>query len=247
MRIAIVTAYFKEDRATLERCIASVRSQALPVEHILVADGRPQDWVRDAGVRHVVLDRPHGDFGDTPRMIGLVLAMREAFDAIQFLDADNVVYPQHAAMAAALLADGAAHLLVLRRRFLRPDGSALDFTTNDEQALAGIDTNCYFFARPAFPTAMKWTLIPREFSFVGDRIFHSVLSKAGHPLALAPEPTVGYTCLWEEIYRAAGEDPPPGCKTLTAHRDRASAWWSELEESRRDEIQRVLGVRISFA
>src|SRR5262249_40897980 len=153
MRIAIVTAYHKEDRPTLERCIASVRSQGAPVEHILVADGHPQDWIRDAGVRHVVLDRSHGGFGDPPRMIGLMLAIREEFDAIEYLDADNLLFPRHAAMATALLDESGAHVLVLKRRFLRPDGSALDFTMTDEQALASIDTNCYCFASPAFATA----------------------------------------------------------------------------------------------
>ena len=246
MRIAIVTAYFKEDRATLERCIESVRSQAVPVEHVLVADGHPQDWVRGAGVRHVILDRPHGDFGDTPRLVGLMLAIREAFDAVQFLDADNVVLPRHAAMAAARLAESGAHLLVLKRRFLRPDGSAIPLEMSDADALAAIDTNCYFFGRPAFPTALKWALIPRELSFVGDRVFHSVLSKAGHPVAVAPEATVGYNCLWEEIYRAAGEVPPAGCKTLTGEREKAAAWWTALDDGRRDGIQQMLGIRISF-
>ena len=142
MRIAIVTAYFNEDRPTLERCIESVRSQTVPVEHILVADGRPQDWVPAAGMRHIALDRSHGDFGDTPRVIGLLLAIREEFDAIQFLDADNLVYPRHAAMATALLRETGAHMLVLKRRVLRPDGSALNLTAAEDEALSTIDTNC---------------------------------------------------------------------------------------------------------
>jgi glycosyltransferase involved in cell wall biosynthesis len=183
MRLAIVTAYFNEDRATIERCIASVRAQTVPVEHILVADGRPQDWIPGAGVRHIVLDRAHGDFGDTPRMIGLVLAIREEFDAIQFLDADNYVLPQHAAVAEALLNESGAHMLVLKRRLLRPDGSDLNFTIDEDEALQLIDTNCYLFTRPAFPTALKWALIPRALSFIGDRVFRSVFSKVGHPIA----------------------------------------------------------------
>jgi hypothetical protein len=245
MRLAIVTAYFNEDRATIERCIASVRAQTIPVEHILVADGQPQDWIPGAGVRHVVLDRAHGDFGDTPRMIGLVLAIREEFDAIQFLDADNYVLPQHAAVAEALLNESGAHLLVLKRRFLRPDGSDLNFTIDEDEALQLIDTNCYLFTRPAFPTALKWALIPRALSFIGDRVFRSVFSKVGHPVAVASEPTVGYRCLWEGVYRAAGEEPPPGCRDLTEHREKAAAWWSELDDGRRAEIQAALGVRIS--
>lgn len=245
MRLAIVTVYCAEERRTLERCLASVRSQALPVEHFVIADGHPQDWLRDAGVRHVALDRAHGDHGDTPRMVGLVLAVREQFDAVQFLDADNLLYPQHAAMAAGLLRDTGAHLLVLKRRMLRPDGSVLNFTAGEDEALEHIDTNCYVFARAAFSTAIKWALIPKELSFMGDRVFRSVVSKVGHPVAVAPEPTVGCTCMWANVYRRAGEKPPPGSHDLSAHQARAAIWWSELDQARRDEIQVALGVRIS--
>jgi hypothetical protein len=245
MRIAIVTAYFNEDRRIIERCMASVRAQTVPVEHILVADGHPQDWVRAAGERHITLDRSHGDYGDTPRMVGLVLAMREGFDAVQFLDADNLLYPQHAAMATKLLRGTGAHVLVLKRRMLRPDGSALPFTSAEDEALVQIDTNCYLFTRAAFPTAIKWALIPRELSFMGDRVFRSVVSKVGHPVAVALEPSVGYTCMWASVYRAVGEEPPPGCHDLSAQRAKAAAWWSGLDEARRDEIQVALGVKIA--
>ena len=246
MRIAIITAYFDEDRATLERCIESVRSQAVPVEHILVADGRPRAWIPPTGVRHITLDRSHGDFGDTPRTIGLTLAIREAFDAVQFLDADNVLFPRHAALATAALRESGAHMLVLKRSFLRPDGSTMNFKSDEDESLAVIDTNCYLFARPAFPTALKWTLIPREFSFIGDRVFRSVFSKAGHPVAVAADATVGYRCMWSDVYRAAGEEPPPGCRDLAEQREKAAQWWSALEEDRRAEIQAALGVKISI-
>src|SRR5262249_34844597 len=130
MRLAVITAYFDEDRATIERCLASVRSQTVPVDHLVVADGRPQGWIADTEARHIVLDRSHSDFGDTPRMIGLMLAIREGYDAIQFLDADNLILPGHAAMATAAMRDTAADMLVLKRLFLRPDGSVIDFRTH---------------------------------------------------------------------------------------------------------------------
>jgi glycosyltransferase involved in cell wall biosynthesis len=247
VRLAIITAYFQEDRATIERCIESVRKQSVRVEHILVADGHPQDWVAASGLRHLALDRAHGDFGDTPRLAGLVLAIREGFDAIQFLDADNVIYPHHAAMAAALLQDTGAHMLVLKEHHLRPDGSILNYTSAHYEALSRIDTNAYLFARPSFPTALKWSLIPRELSYMGDRVFRSVFSKVGHPVAVAPEPTVGYASMWADVYRAVGEEPPPGCRDLTEQVKRAKAWWLGLDDGRREEIQAMLGVTITVA
>lgn len=247
MRLAIITAYFKEDREIIERCIESVRSQTVPVEHILVADGHPRDWIKDLGLRHIELDRSHADFGDTPRMIGFALAVRQGFDAIEFLDADNVIYPHHAAMATALLAETGAHVLVLKRRFLRPDGTPLGYVSPRDEALAHIDTNCYLFAPPSYLTAMKWALIPKELSYMGDHVFRSVLSKAKHPVAVAPEATVGYTSMFESTYRAVGEEPPPGCRDHSEQLNHAVAWWNGLGEAKREEIQTMLGVRINFA
>lgn len=245
MRIAIITAYFREDPAIIERCINSVRSQTVPVEHILVADGHAQDWIARENVRHIALDRNHGDFGDTPRAIGLLLAIREGYDAVQFLDADNLIYPHHAEMAAGLLRGTSAHMLVLKRRFLRPDGSVLSYRSVNDETLAGIDTNCYLFARPSFPTALKWALIPGELSYMGAKVFRSVVSKAGHPVAVAPEPTVGYTSMWANTYTAVGEEPPPGYRDHSLRAESAKVWWSELDEARRAEIQSALGVTIS--
>ena len=80
----------------------------------------------------------------------------------------------------------------------------------------------------SFPTALKWCLIPRELSYMGDRVFRSVFSKAGHPVAVATEPTVGYATMWAEAYRAAGEEPPPGFRDISAHRAGAAAWAAPL-------------------
>jgi hypothetical protein len=38
-RYIVVTPYDKEEKPLLERCIASVRAQAVAAEHLLVADG----------------------------------------------------------------------------------------------------------------------------------------------------------------------------------------------------------------
>jgi len=245
MRIAIITAYFKEERATIERCIDSVRSQTQPAEHILVAHGHPQAWIGAGNLRQIVLDRNNDDFGDTPRAIGLVVAIREGYDAVQFLDADNVIDPHHVAMSAGMLRSTGAHMLVLKRRFLRQDGSVLNFISARDETLAAIDTNCYLFARPSFPTALKWTLIPKELSYMGATVFRSVFSKAGHPVAVASEPTVGYTSMWANTYTEVGETPPPGFRDHSLRAERARAWWSGLDDARRTEIQSALGVTIT--
>ena len=70
-RYVFVTPYYKERRELLERCIASAKRQTIRADHILVSDGFPQDWIDQAHVRHLRLDRAHQDHGNTPRGLGI--------------------------------------------------------------------------------------------------------------------------------------------------------------------------------
>ena len=63
-RFAIVTPYYQESRATLERCLASVKAQTVKCDHFLVADGFAEKWIDGTGARHIRLDRPHRDYGN---------------------------------------------------------------------------------------------------------------------------------------------------------------------------------------
>ena len=94
-RPIVITPYYKEDPALLRRCMDSVRAQTVPTEHFLVADGHPQDWIDAQPVRHLKLDRAHGDYGNTPRGVASMLACSEGYPAIMMLDADNWLEPQH--------------------------------------------------------------------------------------------------------------------------------------------------------
>ena len=71
-RFAIVTPYYKEPRALVERCVASVKGQTVNADHFLVADGFPQSWIDEAQIRHIKLDQPHRDYGNVARGNGRV-------------------------------------------------------------------------------------------------------------------------------------------------------------------------------
>ena len=68
-RFAVVTPYYREPRAIIERCIASVRAQTTGCDHFLVADGFPQGWIDEGQIRHIRLDQPHKDYGNVARGI----------------------------------------------------------------------------------------------------------------------------------------------------------------------------------
>jgi FkbM family methyltransferase len=208
-RQVIVTPYLKEDRATLERCIASVRDQTVATDHILVADGHPQDWIDALPVRHIRLDRAHADFGNTPRGIGSLMAISEDYEGIGFLDADNWLEPDHVTRCLeAQAADPSADYVIARWNLRRPDGTilALPFDAGH------VDTNCFFFLPGSFHMLPHFSMMHRELSLVGDRVFFMALNGAKLRAATLASPSVNYSCLWPTSYRMAGEEPPPEAK-----------------------------------
>jgi len=251
MRIAVVTPYFQESRDVLERCMASVRDQAASADHILVADGNPQYWVEaQANVTHVVLRKSVGDFGDTPRSVGFVVGMRSEYDIVQFLDADNLLMPDHFRVSLehfhGVPPSEYPDLVIARRQMLRADGTAIDADVIEDEALQHVDTSCYIFNRTAFYVGLKWSLIPRELGFMDDRVFLAMVKQTHKDLRIARNrtKTVGYTCLWESFYREIGEAPPANAKNLNDRYAEAQEWWRRLDRHSKDMIERTLGLPV---
>lgn len=250
MRIAVVTPYFRESAEVLRRCLDSVQSQSVPVDHVLVADGHPQYWIEEQPrVSHIVLRQSVADFGDTPRSVGFVVAMRREYDIIQFLDADNILSSDHFDVVLRHF-HGCTEaeypdLVVAKRQLLRPDGSLLSVSVKEDDALKHVDTSCYVFYRSAFHVGLKWALIPRQLGFMDDRVFFALMTKAQlRKIAVNESRTVGYTCWWEDVYKEAGEEPPPGCKHIEDHRAAALRWWRTLDTHSKNVIEARLGLPI---
>lgn len=249
-RVAVITPYFKEPRPWLERCLASVRGQDHPVTHFVVADGHPQAWLDDAGVRHLRLDRSHADFGNTPRSMAAQLAVSEGFDAICFLDADNWYEPDHVSgcLAAVAVAPHPVDYVVARRRFVRDDGRPLPRAFDEDatpQRAGHVDTNCYFLLRGAFHALGRWILVPKPIGLLGDRVFRMALERDGRQRAFASRVTVNYLCTFPDPYLALGEEPP-----LFAYShvdpDAARRWWHGLPAGERAFVEGLVGMPIAL-
>lgn len=241
-RIAIVTPYCGEDRTVIERCMASVAEQTASCSHILIADGRPQDWIDATGVRQVRLDQTHGDFGNVARGIGALLVAGEGFDAIGFLDADNWLEPDHVArcMAAAIASDPPCDYVIARRRFVWPDASPMDATDDPEM----VDTNCLMLLPHAFPAISYWVLMPKPLAVIGDRVMHAVLQSQSLAACRLDHPTVVYTSNWACHYRAAGREPPSTAKDVDV--SAIITWLEQLTPEQHRIAERLAGVAIGF-
>ncbi len=211
-RYAIVTPYYRESRATLERCLKSVRRQSVRADHIVVADGFPQSWIDDEPVRHLRLDAAHADYGDTPRGLGALLAVAEGYEAVGLLDADNWLADDHVekCLGAAAAQPGGCDFVIARRYMVAPDGAQLP--CEDESPAAFSDTSCFFLLPGAFHALHHWVLTPKPLSPICDRIFYAATRTYGLRPAIMSEPTVYYECLWSSVYEALGLRPPPGAK-----------------------------------
>jgi glycosyltransferase involved in cell wall biosynthesis len=246
MRVAVVTPYYKEPAAWLARCIRSVREQTAAATHFVVADGHPQAWVEDAGVRHVRLDRSHADYGNTPRAIGAMLAISEGFDAVAFLDGDNWFAPDHVEECLRAASARDVDYVIAKRRWAREDGSVMKVRSGEDDDGSHADTNCLFLLRGAFHTVPRWGLMPRPMSMWGDRFYFGSLKHDGLPAAQARHETVYYLCTWAPVYRSIGEQPPSFAKEgLPVHQ--LNDWYAGLGERDREIATRLSGFPLPAA
>jgi len=215
MKVAVITPYFCEERQLLLTCIDSVREQTYPCTHILVADGEPQPWLTQHSVQHLKLDTNHADYGDTPRGIGSLSAIRQGFDAVAYLDADNWYSSDHITTLVSLHRETGAAVCTSRRNLHRLDGSLLG-PCSDVDGEKFTDTNCLMLTKAAFGAVSAWMSIPAEFHCVGDRIMWSHILNHGFSRVHSGQATVAYRTAFKFHYRRFGETPPPGSKTGAA-------------------------------
>jgi glycosyltransferase involved in cell wall biosynthesis len=239
----LVTPYYKEPREVLERCLESVRRQTVVTDHIVVADGFPQDWVDDAGVRHIRLDRSHADFGNTPRSVGSTLAVSAGYEAIGFLDADCWLETNHVehCLERARLDRRDCSFVAAKRILRRLDQSVMPI--RDVGPDRFIDTNCYFMLPASYGVLPVWHLMPRELTVMGDQVFFMALKARRYRCALATKSTVNYTNTWAVSYRHLNEPPPEDAKENPDYSS-IRRWMNGLSRQDTLDINARLGIDI---
>lgn len=243
MKVAVITPYFKEPESWLRQCVKSVGNQSYPCTHFLVSDGYPQGWIDSAGLRHVQLGQSHGDYGNTPRGIGALLAVSEGFDAICFLDADNTFEPDHVESCLRVAVQGNLDYVVAGRKLVREDGSEMKIAVTDDLDGTHVDTNCYFLLFGAFHTLSRWVTAPKPMASLFDRFYFRALCEEELKFARTNRHTVNYLCTWASFYRRLGEEVPSFAKENIST-EPVQRWLSRLHPGDRSHVSRMSGVRI---
>ena len=169
------------------------------------------------------------------------MAVSEGYYGIGLLDADNWVEPDHIACCietASKYPD--ADYLVGRMFQRRPDETVLPVP--EDPFPDHVDTNCFFFLPGSFHMLSHFSVMPQEFSIVGDKVFNLAMKGAGMISAKLPHRTVNYSCLWPSMYRIVGETPLPEAKQDidVSHLD---VWLRERSPRELELIARRAGVR----
>jgi hypothetical protein len=208
LKIAVVTPYHVPNDAQLRQCRQSVLEQTYPCTHIPVADGHPSPIFAEAPrTLHVVLPQSSGDYGNTPRAVGAMLADAYGFDAVAFLDDDNWFEPDHLDIMAATQRETGAPLVACFRRFRHLDGSDLEMTEAVEDNMTHVDANCWLICRPAFPLLGGWR-VPKSISYIADRIFFQRAVRERYRIGFTQKRTVNYRTK-NPLHYAAGQVAAP--------------------------------------
>jgi predicted O-linked N-acetylglucosamine transferase (SPINDLY family)/cytochrome c-type biogenesis protein CcmH/NrfG len=214
LKVAVITPYHGESEAMLRQGHESVLAQTYPATHILVSDGPGAPFVRGWQAQAMELPVAARDNGHTPRAIGALAALRQGFDAIAYLDADNWLHPRHLEHLVRGHLRTGAPVVASRRIYCRwDDGSPMPFDVDPSLESATVDTGCYLFTRPAFRFQPLWSLLPRPFSPVGSRVFYNALRESGIPIAFNGAATLHFRSQYVQTYTTLGEAPPDIAKT----------------------------------
>lgn len=221
MKVAVVTAYYREDLALLRRCHDSVLRQTHACTQIFVADGHPREEIASWDAQHMILPKAHGDYGNTPRALGSISALNQGFDAVAYLDADNWYAENHVESLAALCRARGCKVAFAGRQIVLSTGELYPFEERDEAERRHVDTNCFFITAGAAFLMPIWGMMDPKISAGGDRVMLSVVRRRNVPHAWTGQKTLFYESRWPVHFRAMGKEPPPDAHGIDWRKVRA--------------------------
>lgn len=210
MKVAVVTPYYNEDLDILVRCVKSVQHQTYICKHILVSDGKPNDWVDTwKEIEHITLPTSHKDAGATPRALGALSAFSRGYDAVAFLDVDNTYEPTHIENMIKTCKEFNCHVVSATRNIRSSYNEQFLYVDNIESnGKEFCDTNCLFLTR-AVMLFMSYWITNKDVSLAGDRIFWNIIVNNSNITRLhCNVPTVNYYTKWAWHFKQANVEIP---------------------------------------
>ena len=213
-RPAVITPYYKEDLAIIERCHESCLRQTHKVNHFIVADGYPNNAIDSWDTNHIILSNSHNDYGNTPRGIGAISAMNLGFNVIFFLDADNWFEKDHVESILRMKTEMPfLDIAASYRNFVLPEGIFVEPDSVDHEK-RHIDTSCMSFFETSFFLLPFWLTMTKEVSCLCDRVMFKRFKDNNLKIGFTEQRTLNYTTNYKIHYERAGIVPPKSAKEL---------------------------------
>jgi len=218
MKVAVVTPYYKEPSDILLRCIRSVRNQTHKnVKHFVVSDGYPQNIRK---VEHIKIP-PSADSGNTPRGVGVLVALAQGYDAIALLDADCWFSPNHIKNMVDTMVREDAPVVTCPRQLWNPDTGLCFATDVESDGNHWNDTNCFLIRRDAAHLFAGWMFGDKKDAYMQDRVFWQRVKESGLKIARNHLPTAHY---WTTIAAHYLQHNEPMCKGAKVIIQEGDAW-----------------------
>ncbi|QPN61041.1 glycosyltransferase [Synechococcus sp. CBW1002] len=212
-RVAVITPYHNEPTPILRRCHESVLRQSSSCSHFFIADGPGNPELDSWDCRHIILGKGHRDNGNTPRGIGSLCAMNEGYDAIAYLDVDNLYKDDHIRLALARREETQADVIFTYRHVFFPDGQVIPTLLEEDTNKAHVDTSCMVLFRPAFSALSIWSEMPSKYGPICDRVmFHHLIHN--HSCAWLEDATVLFESWYLGHFYLIGRCPPINAKIV---------------------------------
>ena len=216
MNIYCITPVYDPNIEYLKQNIKSVKSQTIPVKHMLVFDGpkglakAKEHKVDLSGVEILELPVCHQDYGDTPRYMGTVSAFSRGADAIFWIDDDNWIEPNHTEKMIKDLNEKQP-IATCQRNVCTLEGEVMGecFETDPYKF---IDMNCYVIHKSVKNICTTlWTMRP-DMHIFDDKVLYASIRQNKIPFGYYKTPTVNYRSNFNFHYQYYGFPIPEGAK-----------------------------------
>jgi hypothetical protein len=190
----------------------------------MIGDGPNASKIEIPSARIYRLKKHFNDFGESPRRFGVRCALKEGFNVIAFLDADNWYFPHHLASLLEAHKQSGAKVCTARRVFVDLNGAAFALCDlSDGRTFC--DTNCIAFFGPATQWALYSRYVGKKLRPIHDRILWTAIRNAEEQVAHTGNYSVAYRCKYHSPYLKLGHPLPQGLpRRGTAIGDALARW-----------------------
>ncbi len=260
MKVAVITPYHGEQEAWIRAMADSVAAQTHPATHILVGDGVRHDTLDGDGRVHMSLPEASNDSGGTPRAVAGAWAVRNGFEMVVYVDADDRIEGDFVASLVRAREKVGAEVLSVPHAYydrdMRParnlTGQHIGIWAHGSARQIG---GTFYNFMPASGLALAgralahvedWKRVPHDLRRVHDVFFSQALISRPYTLVWLARALYHYRLTHAAQYDRYNLAVPPGldAEAKVEGNETAIEFLRTLDEAGRRDLEAGFGIRI---